>query len=65
MRFLILFLLTLVGVRDDFPWPDKSGPHKDGHVGATHTKGVVTSWDEGSAAWKTPLPEEGHYSGYR
>ncbi|MCH1503606.1 MAG: PQQ-binding-like beta-propeller repeat protein [Verrucomicrobiales bacterium] len=63
MRFFIFFLLTLSCVCADFPWPDKSGPNKDGHVGAAHVKGVVTSWDEASGkhiAWKTALPEEGH-----
>ena len=48
MRFLLFLLIPLASVRADFPWPDKSGPSKDGHVGAAHAKGVVTSWDEAS-----------------
>ncbi len=63
MRLLILLLVTLSCARADFPWPDKSGPNKDGHVGTAHAKDVVTSWDEASGkhiVWKTPLPEEGH-----
>ncbi len=47
----------------EIPWPDKSGPSKDGVVPATHAAGLVTDWDEETGkhvVWKTDLPLEGH-----
>lgn len=61
------FFLTLtyssIALAVEIPWPDKSGPTKDGHVPAAHGEGLATAWDEETGkniAWKTPLPEEGH-----
>ena len=47
----------------DLPWPDKSGPTKDGHVPPAQAKGLGTEWNEVTGkniAWNTPLPLEGH-----
>ena len=59
----ILILAPATHASEAFPWPTKTGPHRNGNADPEHAKGVPVSWDEETGeniAWRIAIEGTGH-----